>query len=305
MVAVDVMGGDHAPHAVLEGALAAAQKSIPIKLCGPREFICQWLDCHNEDWQNLAITVVDAQEVIAMGDEPVVAVRSKKESSLCKAVALVADGKSDVVLSAGSTGALMVASSLMIGKKEGVQRPAIAGFIASKKRSHVLILDLGANTECRPGHLLQFAHMGVTYVTTTGLHTHPTVGLLSNGTEEGKGPQVVKEAYQLLRNDATLNFMGNVEPYDVFDGKADIVVCDGFVGNILLKTMEAVSALTQSEKVMPAQSCASLQQVKTQGALLLGVKRPVLVCHGNSCASDIESAITYAWNISCRNKYNM
>lgn len=300
MIAIDVMGGDHAPEVILQGALAAAKKSIPVTLYGPQAMIYQWLGDHEPDWSSFAISVVDAPDSIAMDEDPVFAVRKKPSSSLVKAVASVAGNQNWAVLSAGNSGALMAAAALVIGRSVGVERPAIAGFLPTAK-GHVLALDLGANTECKPTHLQTFAHLGSDYVRRTQGISEPRVGLLSNGHEEGKGSLLVKETYALLKLD-TLNFIGNVEPYDVFAHKADVVVCDGFSGNVLLKTVESVTKMLAG-LVDPAQAqkiSAHFARGQLNGALLLGVNQPVIVCHGSASANAIENAIFYAWNISNR-----
>jgi phosphate acyltransferase len=301
MIAVDVMGGDHAPQVALQGALAAAKKSVPVLLCGPQEIIHQWLDTHDSSWKTYPIKIVDAPDIVAMDEEPVAAVRKKTNSSLVKAVASVAMGHCTAVISAGNSGALMAAAVFVIGRADGVERPAIAGFVPAHNKQ-VFVLDLGANTECRPSHLQKFAHMASDYVTQVLLVPNPRVGLLSNGHEEGKGSLLVKETHVLLKND-TLNFIGNVEPYDIFAGKADIVVCDGFSGNVLLKTMEAVAERIAG--LLPADMAQriadSFAYTQHGGALLLGVKKPVIVCHGNSSTGMIENAIMLAWKVSHRN----
>lgn len=298
MIAIDVMGGDNAPEVVLQGALAAAKKYIPVALYGPQGMIRQWLTCNDPSWECLSITVVDASEIVAMDEEPVLAVRKKPASSLVKAVASVAAGQSVAVLSAGNSGALMAAAALIIGRCAGVERPAIAGFLPTPQ-GRTLILDLGANTECRPAHLQTFAHLGNDYVHRTLGITNPRIGLLSNGHEEGKGSMLVKETYALLKLDS-LNFIGNVEPYDVFTHKADVVVCDGFSGNVLLKTMESVTQMiTGLIDPQAAQAVAMhFSSGLLSGALLLGVNGSVIVCHGSADAHAIENAISFAWTVS-------
>ncbi len=302
MIAIDVMGGDHAPKVVLEGSLAAAQKGASIVLFGPKVIIEEWLEHSAPHWRTLSVVVIDAPEVIAMDDEPVSAIRKKQESSLVKAVASVAAGQCSAVMSAGNSGALMAASTFIIGRKEGVERPAIAGFLPGVDGS-TLMLDLGAITDCRPSHLHAFAHMGSDYLKSAHGILHPRVSLLSNGHEEGKGSVLVKETYSLLKADSALNFIGNIEPYDIFYNKTDLVVSDGFSGNILLKTLEG--AIDFACSLLPAEQVAVIHARcahKREGAaLLLGVKKPVLVCHGNSDSDTIEKAILYAVNVSGRN----
>jgi len=301
VIAVDVMGGDNAPSVVLQGAVAAAKKAVPVMLCGPQAFIYDWLLTHEPGWDQFPIHIADAPDMIAMDEEPAFAVRKKPHSSLVRAVASVADGRSKAVLSAGNSGALMAASAFIIGRQEGVERPAIGGFLPTSTGS-TFALDLGANTECRPYHLHAFAHLGAAYLQTTQLLATPRIGLLSNGQEDGKGSALTKETFALLRNDGSLNFVGNVEPYDVFAGRADVVVCDGFTGNVLLKTVEAFGQLVASW-LDPATGAAIEQRLghKTLGgALLLGVKGCVVVCHGNADVRAIEHAITFAHNVTGR-----
>ena len=301
MIAVDVMGGDNAPSVVLQGAVAAAKKAVPVMLCGPQAFIYGWLSEHEPGWDQYPIHIADAPDIIAMDEEPAFAVRKKPHSSLVKAVASVADGQSSAVLSAGNSGALMAASAFIIGRQEGVERPAIGGFLPTSTGS-AFALDLGANTDCRPYHLHAFAHLGSVYMQTTQLLNKPRIGLLSNGQEDAKGSVLTKETFTLLHNDGRLHFIGNVEPYDVFAGRADVVVCDGFTGNVLLKTMEAFGQLVASW-LDPAAGAVIEQRLghKTLGgALLLGVKGCVVVCHGNSDGRTIEHAITFAHNVTGR-----
>ena len=294
MIAVDVMGGDRAPEVTLEGGLAAARTSVPVAFYGPGHRIEQWLHDHDRNWQSYAISIVDAPEVIDMAAEPVAAVRRYPHSSLVQAVISVATGKSVAVVSAGNSGAVMTAAVLFVGRHKDVERPAISVFLPTLQVP-VLALDVGANTECRPRHLCTFAHLGVEYLEQIMGMVRPRVGLLSNGHEPGKGNSVGKEAFNLLTADS-LNFIGNVEPYDVFAGSTDVVVCDGFAGNVLLKTMEAVGAMLTSKTPGIPDICTP-----RGGALLLGVNGTVLICHGNVSALGIEQAIVQAWNISRRN----
>ncbi len=298
MIAVDVMGGDFAPDVVLQGAVAAAQKSIPVTLFGPYDLVYQWLTTRFPSWHTYPITIVDAPQQIAMDEESVAAVRSKTQSSLVKAVASVASKECSAVISAGNSGALMVASALIIGMRDGINRPAIAGFLPTSGGHPVLALDLGANTECRPNHLYQFAHLGSEYVANMVNKPAPLVGLLSNGHEAGKGSVLTKETYALLKG-SSLNFYGNVEPYDLFQGKVDVVVCDGFAGNVMLKTMESVVSLCiLLDSSLKGKIADKGMHTIRGGAPLLGVKGCVIVCHGGASAQDIEDAISMAYNTS-------
>lgn len=316
MIAVDVMGGDRAPGVIVQGALRAAKK-VPVLLVGPEREVRELLHQIDPGWETSNITLCDAPQVINMGEEPVSAVRKKGDSSLVKAVSCVKDGKALAALSAGNSGALMVAATFILGREENLERPAIAGFFPSTNDRKTLVLDLGANTECRPQHLEQFAYRGSAYVASAFGIEQPTVALLANGTEDKKGSLLIKETFALLSK-GSLNFVGNVEPFDIFQGRVDVVVCDGFAGNVLLKTMEASFELfahmmqrqidkEHGQTVWKSQlqlwseyflndvsSC--LGHRKYGGALLLGVKGNIVVCHGNSDAQAIENAILFAWD---------
>lgn len=314
MIAVDVMGGDHAPHQILLGALNAAKRHQPVMLFGPLELVRVELEKLDRSWQNYPIRLSDAPQMVGMAENPVLSVKQKRESSLVKAVESVKTRECSGVISAGNSGALMAASTLFLGRCAGVERPAIAGLLPGLY-GNAVGLDLGANISCRPHHLVQFAQMGSMYAQQTlGLQS-PRVGLLSNGQEDEKGSDLTKETFPLLKN-SSLNFIGNVEPYDVFVNKADVVVCDGFSGNIFLKTMEALheiflqltvrefevlaNRIGQPEQIhaFRGEICDNMERnfsyVKTGGAVLLGVEGRVVVCHGNSDASDIERAIEFA-----------
>lgn len=319
MIALDGMGGDFAPDVVVRAALRAAQQSIPIMIFGPSSRITSLLFHYDACWESYPLTVYDAPEEIFMHDDPVASVRKKNRSSLVQAVLSVKQGVCHAVVSAGSTGALMVASTLILGRQEGIERPAIAGFLPTKK-GKVLVLDLGANTDLRPHHLVQFAQMGSDYLSRLMGIDRPRVALLANGHEEGKGTMLVKEAHQLLKQ-SPLNFIGNAEPEHVMDHAMDVVVCDGFSGNILLKTCETVTDtmnawLIQSfdellhneasprleyglsiKKRLQGDLHARLNYKQDGGALLLGVQGTVIVCHGNSDAQLLEQALIFTWNI--------
>ncbi len=314
MIAIDVMGGDRAPGVVVQGAIRAAKK-VPVLLVGPERETRELLHQIDPGWQQYDISLCDASQVIDMGEEPVAAVRKKSNSSLVKAVACVKEGKARAVLSAGNSGALMVAATFILGREAALERPAIASYFPSMGERQALLLDLGANTECRAHHFVQFAHAGCAYVSAHLGTEHPRVGLLANGTEDKKGSLLTKEAFELLKGES-LQFIGNVEPFDIFRGDVDVVVCDGFSGNIFLKTLEASFELFAHfmQKQVEKEPFKSVWQRQLQvwseyflsdvshrlghrkygGALLLGVKGNVIVCHGNSDAQAIENAIYFA-----------
>lgn len=319
MIALDMMGGDHAPEVVVLAALNAARKSIPVLLCGHKDTAIRLLEKYDSNWKDYSLSIKHASDFVEMDDDPVASVRKKIDSSLVQSVASVKDGVAQAVVSAGNSGAFLVAATLLLGRNDGVDRPAIAGFLPTKK-GKVLCLDLGANTEVRPQHLYQFAHMGACYFEQVLGKKSPRVALLANGHEEGKGSAVTKEAHALLKN-SKLNFVGNVEPYHVLEHEVDVVVCDGFSGNILLKTCEAVIEATVewfehgirksvidnnlSEKIIfdVKESIDSLLDYKrVGGALLLGVNGIVVVCHGGSDVIAIERAIEFAWE-NLKNNY--
>lgn len=300
MIAIDAMGGDNAPLSIIQGALNAAREGFEIILTGPLERLEAMLDSLDGGWRSYPLHIHHAPDSIEMDEEPVAAVKKKQQSSLVEAVKLVASGKATHVISAGSSGALVVASLFILGRLPDCDRPAIAGFLPTPKGS-VLALDLGANTDVRPHHLLQFATVGAHYFEQLTQKKQPRVALLANGHEAGKGSMLVKEAHALLAQ-SPLNFVGNAEPYHVFNAEMDIIVCDGFTGNIMLKTMEAVyqagAEILVKEASLSQKGIDALNQRvdprQMGGALLLGVKGNVIVCHGSSDAFAIRNAVALA-----------
>src|SRR3989475_11465864 len=238
-IAVDAMGGDHAPDVVVAGAVAAVRDlGAEVVLVGPQARVEREMARHRPGPSGLS--VVDAPEVIEMHESPAMAVRRKKRASIVVAMELVRDRRADAVVSAGHTGAAMGAALLRLGRIPGVDRPAIATLLPTVVSHPVVLLDVGANVDCRPHHLLQFAIMGAVYAQQVlEIHT-PHIGILSNGAEEGKGSDLTLRTTALLR-DSGLDFIGNVESRDVFSGVADVVVCDGFVGNVVLKFGEGLA----------------------------------------------------------------
>lgn len=306
MIALDVMGGDFSPRASLEGALGAAKKNIPVLLCGPEKVIIATLNTLDSSWRQYPLSIVDAPEVIFMEDHPVEATSKKRKSSLIVAIEQVQKGIASACVSAGNSGAFMVAAMLLLGRKRGIERPAIGGFLPGVA-CPTFCLDLGANSDCKPHYLLQFAQLGLDYFKSIYPLQSPTIGLLSNGSEDTKGSILIKESFSLLKS-SQLPFKGNVEPADIVTSKVDIVVCDGFSGNILLKTCEAMAGtiLKQIKAIIKEKSPASISSeimstLQKQfdwrnqgGALLLGVNAPVIVAHGASDGYAIESALHFA-----------
>jgi glycerol-3-phosphate acyltransferase PlsX len=310
-VVVDAMGSDHAPHAEIDGALAATRDlGVQVILVGQPEKVepelkrCGWRGDGDR-----GIELVEAAEVIGM-DEPVAtAVRRKKKSSLRVGSKLVNEGRADGIVSAGNTGAAMATAKMVIGMLPGVDRPALAAMIPTKGSKPTLLLDVGANAECKAVHLAQFAIMGDAYVRAVLGTVKPAVGLMSIGEEEAKGNDLTKEAFPLLRNLESLNFVGNVEGRDVFTGAIDVIVTDGFTGNVMLKLSEgltdAMLSMIKRELTATARSKAGamlarpafrnikkrLDYAEYGGAPLLGVRKIVMISHGSSNARAIRNAI--------------
>ncbi len=307
-VAVDAFGGDYAPEQIVEGALRAAESDgISVILTGDEKKLNALVK--GKPGSDL-IEIVHAPEIIHMDEAPVDAVRAKEESSLVKAAQLVRDGEAGALVSAGSTGAAMAASLFVIRRIKGVERPAITSFMPTRT-GMALMVDVGANVDCRPSHLLQFAQMGSIYAEEVLKVRQPRVGLLNVGHEPGKGNNLVKEVYPLLQN-ASLNFVGNIEGRDISRGDVDVVVSDGFVGNVVLKFAEGLSdalfGLMKEEftSSFPATLGAlllkpGLKRIKKKvdyteygGAPLLGVNGVVIIAHGGSNAKAIYNAIRVA-----------
>ncbi|MBQ3644596.1 MAG: phosphate acyltransferase PlsX [Candidatus Riflebacteria bacterium] len=306
-IAIDVMGGDFAPQELIAGAKGYLQNDgeAGLILVGDEKVI-------RELWPDLpeSCEIYHTDEVIEMGEHPLQALRKKKNASVAVCASLVKQGKADGFISAGSTGAQMAASLLVLGKITGIERPAISVMLPTSGDKGVLLLDVGANVDVRPNHLLEFALMGSAYYGKICGIERPKVGLLNIGEEEAKGNELTKAAYELLKG-SSLNFVGNVEADHLFEGKANVVVCDGFVGNVLLKTSEGVSENMQALVFKTAMSMGeetvgnfkkaikkfSPSSPEYSAAPLLGVNGVSLVCHGKSKAPVITNAIKLA--VSC------
>src|ERR687883_404813 len=310
-VVVDAMGSDHAPHTEIDGALAATRDlGVGVILVGQAEKVEPELrHCGWRGQGDRGIEFVTAEEVIGM-DEPVAtAVRRKKRSSLRVGSKLVTEGRADGFVSAGNTGAAMATAKMVIGMLPGVDRPALAALIPTKGAKPTLLLDVGANAECKPFHLAQFAIMGEAYCRAVLGTTKPTVGLMSIGEEEAKGNDLTKEAFPMMRELASLNFVGNVEGRDVFTGSVDVIVTDGFTGNVMLKLSEGLqeavvtmirrelsaTAITKAGAVLARPAFKSLKKrldySEYGGAPLLGVRHIVVIGHGSSNARAIRNAV--------------
>ena len=291
-IAVDAMGGDHAPSAIVDGAVAAAgQPDIHISLVGACTPIEAELHRH-ANWRQLPITVVDAPDVVEMAEPPSV-VRRKPRSSIRMAADLVAHRDAAALFSAGHTGATVIAAHAAFGIIAGVERPALAATIPTRSGRAVL-LDAGANVECKPHHLLQFAVMGCVYARVALGVERPRVGLLSIGEEESKGNELTREAHRLMKG-ASLDFTGNVEAREMFSGAADVIVCDGFTGNVVLKTGEG---LVEAIEARLGERLRLFDYSEYGGAPLLGVAGLAIVGHGRSSAKAVGNAIAMAYRFA-------
>jgi glycerol-3-phosphate acyltransferase PlsX len=307
-VVVDVMGGDHGCEVVIGGvkeALQANEKITELFLVGQQDAIKTALDhcgCHDRRLQ-----IVHASEVLTMEDKPVVGLRRKKDCSIARAVELLKEGRAEALISPGNTGGVVAASTIRLRPMPGVDRPAIAAVIPAPENEFVL-LDAGANIECKPSNLLQYAIMGSVYSREVLGYAKPRVGLLSIGTEETKGNDLTLEAFKLLKQ-VNLNFIGHVEGHDLFTNRVDVVVCDGFVGNIVLKTCESLALgifgwlkreLTKTPVRMVGAFLArgAFRTIKRRvdpdahgGAPLLGLNGNVMIAHGSARQRAIMNAI--------------
>lgn len=305
-IALDAMGGDHAPAAPVAGAVAAAAEvadDVAIQLVGPREVIARELAAQAAASPHLEI--VDAPEIIGMGEKPLQALRAKRRSSIQVGLELQREGHAQAFISAGNTGAVMAASTLILRLYPGFERPAIGTPFPTVDHT-VLLIDGGANVDCSPQELVGFAHLGVVYARDLLGRPDPAVGLLNIGEEEEKGNSATKEAHRLLR-ESGLRFIGNVEGRDIILGRTpaglfDVVVCDGFVGNVLLKFYESVAHLFQElvrrelGEVTAASEGVSrvvrrLDYAEYGGAPLLGVQGVSIICHGRSSPDAFRNAI--------------
>jgi glycerol-3-phosphate acyltransferase PlsX len=318
-IAVDAMGGDRAPAVEIEGAIqAASQYGIPIVLVGQEERLQPLLQTH--DVAGLPIEIVHASEVITMDDSAATAARKKKDSSIRVAARLMRDGGVSGVVSAGNTGAVMATVKMVLGTLSVVDRPALSTVLPTQKGKPAILLDVGANVDCKPHHLEQFAVMGDIYSRAIFGIRRPRVGLLSIGEEDTKGNELTREAFKSLKL-APINFIGNVEGRDIFKGEIDVIVCDGFTGNVALKLSEGLietfaGMLKQElEKTIAAKVGYILAERAFRafrrrldyseygGAPLLGAKGITIVCHGGSNSNAIKNAIRVAHDF-CKHNVN-
>ncbi|MDD6484690.1 MAG: phosphate acyltransferase PlsX [Clostridiales bacterium] len=308
-IIIDAMGGDYAPQAPVEASvIAVKEEGVSIILVGKRREIEEELAKY--DYPRDRIEIVNADYVISNHEEPAKAVRRRKDASIVVAANMLKNGEGDALLSMGSTGALLAAGLLIVGRIKGVLRPALATLLPSAKGPKMLI-DAGANTNCKAENLVQFAVMGSIYMSNVLSIKNPTVGLISNGEEEGKGDELTRVTHPKLA-EAPINFIGNIEGRDVMEGNADVMTCDGFVGNVVLKTVEGMGAVVGREikdifkkniftKIGALLTMSGINSFKKMmdyreygGAPLLGTQMPVIKGHGSSDTKAVVSAIRQA-----------
>ena len=310
-IIVDAMGGDHAPQEIVRGAVRARRElGVEIELVGRKEEVEACLAAEN----CTDIPVVDAREVVTMEDDPSTATRRKKDSSMAVALARLRDGEGDAVVSAGSTGALLTGATLIVKRVRGIRRAAMAPVLPAGEHG-VMLIDCGANVECTPEYLLQFAFMGSFYAKKLMGIEAPRVGLVNVGTEDTKGGALQHETFALLQqasDEGRIRFIGNVEGTDVFSGKVDVAVCDGFTGNVLLKGTEGVikymmkalkgvfyaSAANKLAALVLKKDLAEMKKSmdvnEIGGTALVGISRPVIKAHGSSDAKSFFAAVRQA-----------
>lgn len=317
-IILDAMGGDNAPDANIKGAVNAINKvKAEVVLVGKEDIIRSKIkEFYGKEMEEISerLKIQNSTETIEMEDQPTVAIKHKKDSSMVVGFNMLKKDEGDVFISAGNSGALLAGATLLVGRIKGIDRPALGGILPAYK-SQLLLMDCGSNTNCKPINLLQFAQMSSIYLKNTYGIEHPTIGLLNIGTEETKGNELVRESYKLLKEKADeldINFVGNVEGRDAFSGKIDAIVTDGFTGNVFLKTTEGIGKFVKRSLVesftqnlfskisyliakKPIKSLSKAMDYKAYGgALFLGVKKPVVKAHGSSDALLFEYTIIQA-----------
>lgn len=311
-IVVDGMGGDYSPHIVVKGCIEAIKEynNIDIIITGPEKLINDELEKY--EYNKEKITVLDAKDVITNNEHPVMAIRRKKESSIYKALQMVKNKEADAVISAGSTGAFLAGATLVVGRIKGISRPALAPIMPGKN-GPFMIIDCGANAECKPNNLVQFAQMGEIYFENILNVKNPTIGLINIGSEEEKGNELTKEVHKLLK-DMNFNFVGNVEPRDIPTGNTNVLVCDGFIGNTVLKMYEGVASTifqTLKDEIMSSfrtkigglllkpvfkKFKKDYDYKEYGGAAFLGVDGICIKAHGSSDDKAFKNAIKQAIN---------
>lgn len=316
-ILIDAMGGDNSPDEIIKGCVQTVDElESEIILIGDESKINEKVkDFYGKDSiaeVNPKLTVKNASEVISNHESPTEAIRSKKDSSMVVGFKMLKDGEGDVFISAGSTGAFMAGGLLLVGRIKGIDRPALCPILPSHSGKGFMLIDSGANTNCRPNNLLQFAQMGSVYMKNVKHVENPVVGLLNIGAEEGKGNDLMKETYIKLNENESINFYGNVEGRYMFDDDVDVVVTDGFTGNVALKTIEGMGLMITKllkEELMKSWWSSFLtlllkpylKKFKKRmdyseygGALLLGIKKPMVKCHGSANAKIVKFTLHQA-----------
>jgi len=319
-IIVDAMGGDNAPEEIAMGALAASKEfDIEVVLVGD-ETALRVMFAKKQINDLGLLEIVNAPDKITMEDPPATAIREKPESSMAVALRLLSEGYGDALVSAGNTGALLTGATLIVKRIKGIRRAALASMLPNEKGKYTLLMDCGANVECTAEYLIQFAFMGSVYARLNGDGRDITVGLVNNGTEDSKGTSLYKQTNEILKKAAEeklLDFCGNVEGRDIVSGNADVVVCDGFTGNIILKTIEGVAKMMyNSLEKMIAKSMtrtigalmlksgfkevlSQLDYTEVGGAPFIGISKPVIKAHGSSNDTAIKNAIKQAMIYAC------
>lgn len=323
-ILIDAMGGDNSPDEIIKGSVNAIDElESEIVLIGKEELINQKVkEIYGKD--NIKevsprISIKNAEEVIENCESPTEAIKKKKDSSMVVAFNMLKNGEGDAFVSAGSTGAFMAGGLLLVGRIKGIDRPALCPILPTYDGKGFMLIDSGANTNCRPINLLQFAKMGQIYMKNVMHVEDPKVGLLNIGAEEGKGNELMKESFERLSEDSDVNFYGNIEGRDMFDGLVNVVVTDGFTGNVALKTTEGIGAMVTKllkeelmknvwTKFLAALLKPALKRFKKRmdyseygGALLLGVKKPMVKCHGTANAKIVKFTLIQAENFAKNN----
>ena len=323
-ILIDAMGGDNSPDEIIKGSVDATHEiESEIILVGNEKIINQKVkELYGKDSiKELSekLSVKNAEEVIENCESPTEAIKKKKDSSMVVAFNMLKNGEGDAFVSAGSTGAFMAGGLLLVGRIKGIDRPALCPILPTYDGKGFMLIDSGANTNCRPINLLQFAKMGQIYMKNVMHVEDPKVGLLNIGAEEGKGNELMKESFERLSEDSNVNFYGNIEGRDMFDGLVNVVVTDGFTGNVALKTTEGIGAMVTKllkeelmknvwTKFLAALLKPALKRFKKRmdyseygGALLLGVKKPMVKCHGTANAKIVKFTLIQAENFAKNN----
>lgn len=323
-ILIDAMGGDNSPDEIIKGSVNAIDElESEIVLIGKEELINQKIkEIYGKD--NIKevsprLSIKNAEEVIENCESPTEAIKKKKDSSMVVAFNMLKNGEGDAFVSAGSTGAFMAGGLLLVGRIKGIDRPALCPILPTYDGKGFMLIDSGANTNCRPINLLQFAKMGQIYMKNVMHVENPKVGLLNIGAEEGKGNELMKESFERLSEDSSVDFYGNIEGRDMFDGLVNVVVTDGFTGNVALKTTEGIGAMVTKllkEELMKSAWTKflalllkpALKRFKKRmdyseygGALLLGVKKPMVKCHGTANAKIVKFTLIQAENFAKNN----